>query len=163
MKKILLLIVLCLLVGATADAAQKGKKKATKTKAKTTAVATYKVEKAHEVYCDGQEVMEGTNLSANSTVEIKGKGYLMIVNANAKKRYYVSKAMKAKVADVVKEVAKPKSVSKAYLESLMTEKKNTHDRSNSYGNVERKPMPVFIDGVETDKNGEMKVYMIEEE
>lgn len=162
MKKILLLIVLCLLVGATADA-QKGKKKATKTKEKTTAVATYKVEKAHEVYCDGNEVVEGTTLSANNTVEIRSKGYLMIVNTNAKKRYYISKAVKARVADVVKEVTKPKSVSKAYLESLMTEKKNSNDYSNSYGNVLRNPMPVCLDDVKTDKNGELKVYMIEEE
>ncbi len=162
MKKILLLIVLCLLVGATADA-QKGKRKATKTKANTTAVATYKVEKAHEVYCDGNEVMQGANLSANNTVEIKGKGYLMIVNTKAKKRYYISKAMTARVADVVKEVTKPKSVSKAYLESLMTEKQNSNDYSNSYGNVLRAPMPVYLDNVKTDKNGEIKVYMIEEE
>ena len=160
MKKVLLLIILCLLVGATADA-KKTKRNPAKPKANT--AATYKVEKSHEVYCDGDCVEEGSALSANSTIEIKNKGFLMIVNTSAKKRYYISKAMKAKVADVVKEVTKPKSVSKYYLESLMTEKKNSNDYSNSYGNVLRKPIPVYLDDVKTDKNGEIKVYMIADE
>ncbi|MBO4722747.1 MAG: hypothetical protein J5629_07420 [Muribaculaceae bacterium] len=160
MKKVLLLIILCLLVGATADA-QKGNRKPAKAKAKT--AATYKVEKSHEVYCNGNCVLEGTTLSANNTIEIKDNGFLMIVNTSAKKRYYISKAKTAKVADIVKEVTKPKSVSKYYLESLMTEKQNSNDYSNSYGNVLRKPTPVYLDDVKTDKNGEIKVYMIADE
>lgn len=155
MKKVLLLIILCLIVGLPTDA-QKVKK--TK-KANTT--TTYKVEKAYEVYCNGDRVPEGSELKGNSTIEVKSNGYLMIVNTNAKKRYYISKAIKAKVEDVVKEATKPKSVSKVYLESLINKKRN--DRSNSYGNVERKPVYISIDGVEVDKNGEMKVYMIEGE
>lgn len=157
MKKVLLLIILCLIVGVPTDA-----KKVRKTK-KASTTATYKVEKAFEVYCNGDKVLEGSELSGNSTIEVKNNGYLMIVNTSAKKRYYISKAMKAKVADVVKEVTKPKSVSKTYLESLMTEKSYKRERSNSYGNVERKPVPVIINGVETDEKGEMKVYIIEEE
>lgn len=155
MKKVLLLIILCLIVGVPTDA-----KKVKNTK-KNHTTATYKVEKAYEVYSNGDKVMEGSELSGNSNIEVKSNGYLMIVNTSAKKRYYISKAMKAKVADVVKEVTKPKSVSKGYLESLINKKRN--DRSNSYGNVERKPVFITIDGVEVDKNGEMKVYMIEEE
>lgn len=155
MKKVLLLIILCLIVGVPTDA-----KKVKNTK-KNNTTATYKVEKAYEVYSNGDKVMEGSELSGNSNIEVKSNGYLMIVNTSAKKRYYISKAMKAKVADVVKEVTKPKSVSKGYLESLINKKRN--DRSNSYGNVERKPVFITIDGVEVDKNGEMKVYMIEEE
>lgn len=155
MKKVLLLIILCLIVGVPTDA-----KKVKNTK-KTNTTATYKVEKAYEVYSNGDKVMEGSELSGNSNIEVKSNGYLMIVNTSAKKRYYISKAMTAKVADVVKEVTKPKSVSKGYLESLINKKRN--DRSNSYGNVERKPVFITIDGVEVDKNGEMKVYMIEEE
>lgn len=155
MKKVLLLIILCLIVGVPTDA-----KKVKNTK-KANTTATYKVEKAYEVYSNGDKVMEGSELSGNSNIEVKSNGYLMIVNTSAKKRYYISKAMKAKVADVVKEVTKPKSVSKGYLESLINKKRN--DRSNSYGNVERKPVFITIDGVEVDKNGEMKVYMIEEE
>ncbi len=155
MKKVLLLIILCLIVGVPTDA-----KKVKNTK-KANTIATYKVEKAYEVYSNGDKVMEGSELSGNSNIEVKSNGYLMIVNTSAKKRYYISKAMKAKVADVVKEVTKPKSVSKGYLESLINKKRN--DRSNSYGNVERKPVFITIDGVEVDKNGEMKVYMIEEE
>lgn len=156
MKKVLLLIILCLMVGVPANA-----KKVKRTKAKANTTATYKVEKAYEVYCNGEKVLEGSELSGNSNIEVKSNGYLMIVNTSAKKRYYISKAMTAKVADVVKEVTKPKSVSKGYLESLINKKRN--DRSNSYGNVERKPVDVTIDGVEVDKNGEMKVYMIVEE
>jgi hypothetical protein len=155
MKKVLLLIILCLIVGVPTDA-----KKVKKTKNANT-TATYKVEKAYEVYSNGDKVLEGSELSGNSNIEVKSNGYLMIVNTSAKKRYYISKAMTAKVADVVKEVTKPKSVSKGYLESLINKKRN--DRSNSYGNVERKPVFITIDGVEVDKNGEMKVYMIEEE
>ncbi len=155
MKKVLLLIILCLIVGVPTDA-----KKVKNTK-KANTTATYKVEKAYEVYSNGDKVMEGSELSGNSNIEVKSNGYLMIVNTSAKKRYYISKVMTAKVADVVKEVTKPKSVSKGYLESLINKKRN--DRSNSYGNVERKPVFITIDGVEVDKNGEMKVYMIEEE
>lgn len=158
MKKVLLLIILCLMVGVPANA-----KKVKRTKAKANTTATYKVEKAYEVYCNDDRVLEGSELKGNSTIEVKSNGYLMIVNTTAKKRYYISKAIKAKVVDVVKEVTKPKSVSKTYLESLMTDKSNKRERSNSYGNVERKPVPVIINGVETDEKGEMKVYMIEEE
>lgn len=158
MKKILLLIVLCLLVAVPVDA-QRGKR--TK-KAKAATTATYKVEKASEVYCDGSQVQEGAALSGNSTVEVKSNGYLMIVNTSAKRRYYISKAVKARVADVVKEVTKPKSVSKAYLESLMT-KKQRDTYSNSYGNVERRPTPINFNGIETNKNGEIELYIIEDE
>lgn len=158
MKKVLLLIILCLIVGVPTEA-----KKVKRTKAKAKTTATYMVEKAFEVYCNDDKVSEGSELKDNSTIEVKSNGYLMIVNTKAKKRYYISKAIKAKVVDVVKEVTKPKSVSKTYLESLMTEKSYKRERSNSYGNVERKPVPVIINGVETDEKGEMKVYMIEEE
>lgn len=160
MKKTLLLIVMCLLVGATAGAKTKAKPKAVKTQ-------TYTVEKAHNVYDNGIKVSVEQTLTDKSQIEITENGYLMIVNQKAKKRYYISKPIKSTVKNLVALVKAPKSVSKAYLESMMTNRQNrSRDTYSSAGYVTMRPGPgedVYLENVEADKNGEIKVYMIEED
>ncbi|MBR5118443.1 MAG: hypothetical protein IK100_07345 [Muribaculaceae bacterium] len=148
MKKILLFIVFCLVIGVTASA-----------KPNKSAPTTYKVEKAFNVYQGGSEIKVGSTISPATVVEIKGNGYLMFVDNNAKKRYYVSRKCKSTVKSLVVEVKKPKSVSKIYLEQMMTDSKRYE--YSSAGNVERVPTPETIN-VETDANGDIEVYMIDD-
>ena len=156
MKKTLLFIILCLLVGVTASAKVKPKPKA--------AAATYTVEKAHNVYSNGAEVTELSTLTDKSVIEIENNGYIMFVNQKAKKRYYISKPQKGTVKNLIAIVKAPKAVSKYYLESMMSEKQSrSRDTYSSAGYVTMRPPAVYLDNVEADKNGDIKVYMIEED
>lgn len=159
MKKILLFIVLCLLIGSTAGAKTKGR-----TKGKVKANTTYMVENAYQVCSNGKDVEKGATLSPNSRIEIKDCGFIMFVDQKAKKRYYVSKPQKGKVKDIVKDIKEPKSVSKAYLESIMGDNCRRYQKINgAKGSVEGKPATVNIDidYNEFDENGEIKVYILE--
>ena len=151
MKKILVFTVLCLVIGVSASAKAP--------KSKTPKTKTYKVEKTFEVYTGNSKVESGATITANSVIEIKANGYLMFVDNSGKKRYYVNRSCKSKVKDLIAQVKNPKSVSKSFLEEMMT--KSQRFQYSSAGNVERKPTPIIINGVETDENGEIKVYMIE--
>lgn len=153
MKKILLFTLLCVVIGFTAGA------KVTKAKPKVAKVKTYKVEQVNKVYVDDNLVAMGSSINGNTVIEIKSNGYLMFVDNDAKKRYYVSRVCKSMLKDLVSEVKKPKSVAKSFLESVMT--KNKRADYSSAGNVERKPTPVFIKDVEVNDKNEMQVYMIE--
>lgn len=154
MKKFLFFTLLCLVIGLAANA------KVSKTKANKASKAqiSYKVEKAYQVFQGDNSVTPGDVINASTVVEIKDNGYLLFVDNTAKKRYYVSRTCKAKMQDITSEAKKPKSVSKSMLESMMTKSKK-YGYSSS-GNVERKPTLEYID-VETDENGDIKVYMIE--
>ena len=155
MKKFLLFILMCLVIGASASA-KVNKGKVVKTKR---AQVTYKVENVNEVYLGTDRVTYGSTLNGNSVVEIRDNGYLMFVDNTAKKRYYVGRKCKARLQDLVNEVKKPKPINKGFLEYMMTQKNNTD--YGSAGNVLRKPIPVYIDGVEEDKDGNIQVFMIE--
>ena len=159
MKKTLLFIVLCLLIGATAGAKTKGR-----TKGKAKANTTYMVEKAFQVCSNGKALSEGATLSPNSRIEIKDCGFLMFVDQKAMKRYYVSKSQKGKVKDIVKDIKEPKSVSRAYLESIMGDNYRRYRKTNgAKGSVEGRPGTIIIDidDKEFDENGEIKVYILE--
>lgn len=158
MKKILFFALLCLVIGVTANAKVTKSTKAKPNAAKTQ-VSTYKVEQVNKVFMGENPISIGSSINGNTMVEIKEKGYMMFVDNVAKKRYYVSRPCKAMIKNLVTEVKKPKSVAKSFLESVMTKNKNA-DYSSS-GNVERKPTPVWIENVEVNDKGEMKVYMIE--
>lgn len=159
MKKLLLFTLVCLVIGVSAEAKVNKKDPKPATKAKTTKVATYKVEKAQSAFSNGNDLTQGDEINGNSVVEIMENGFLMFVDNVAKKRYYVSRACKAKVKDLVAMVKKPKSISKAFLENMMTMSQKY--AYSSVGNVERDRVPVSLDNVETDEKGEIKVYMIE--
>ena len=146
MKKTLLFIILCLLVGVTASAKVKPKPKA--------AAATYTVEKAHNVHSNGAEVTEQSTLTDKSVIEIENNGYIMFVNQKAKKRYYISKPQKGTVKNLIAIVKAP----------MMSEKQSrSRDTYSSAGYVTMRPPAVYLDNVEADKNGDIKVYMIEED
>ena len=153
MKKCLIfLMIVVLALGASAKKVKKGKP----------AAATYLVEKVFNVTAGGNAVTLGQTLTASTVVTINDNGYLMIVDNAKKRRYFVTKKCSLKVKELVAATAKPKNVSKYYLEEMMTGiKRSDSAKYGSSGMVERKPAIEVITGVETDDEGNLKVYIIE--
>lgn len=151
MKKFLVFIVLCLVIGVSANAKAP--------KSKSPKAKTYKVEKTFEVYIDNSKVETGATLTGNSVVEIKENGYLMFVDNTGKKRYYLKRSCKSKIKDLIAQVKKPKSVTRSFLEEMMS--MSERSAYSSAGNIERRPNIIHLNDLEVDENGEIKVYMIE--
>jgi len=97
---------------------------------------SFQVEKASKVKANGKDVTPGQVINENTTIKIDNNGYLLFVDTQNKKRYYINVSCKSKVKKLIKKAKAPMKVTKSYLESLFSQDKD-RDKYASAGSVNR--------------------------
>ena len=98
-------------------------------------VQTFQVEKAYKAKADGKEMSAGQTIDENTIVKIDDGGYLLFVDNENKKRYFINTSCYLKVKKLVGKAKAPTQVTMSYLESLF--KKEQNDKYTSAGSVNR--------------------------
>lgn len=96
----------------------------------------YQVEKASKVKANGRDVIPGQILDNNTNIKIDDNGYLLFLDTQNKKRYYINVKCKNKVKNLIQRAKSPMKVTQSYLESLFLEKQDK-DKYASAGSVNR--------------------------
>ena len=96
----------------------------------------YQVEKASKAKANGKVITIGQTLNENVTIRIEDNGYLLFVDVNNNKRYYINTSCNNKIKKLIKKAKAPMRVTKSYLESLFTQSQEK-DKYASAGSVNR--------------------------
>ena len=112
---------------------------------------TFRVEKAYKAQADGKVITAGQTINENSTIIIGNDGYILFVDSQNKKRYYINTSCNLKLSELIGKAKAPMQVTMSYLESLFT--KNQNEKYTSAGSVNRGEgedgsPSVFIPGAE---------------
>lgn len=97
---------------------------------------SYQVEKASKAKANGKAITIGQTLNENATIRIEDNGYLLFVDVNNNKRYYINTSCNNKIKKLIKKAKAPMRVTKSYLESLFTQSQEK-DKYASAGSVNR--------------------------
>ena len=96
---------------------------------------TFQVERAYKALADGKEITAGQTIDENTTIKIDDDGYILFVDNENKKRYFVNTSCHLTVKKLIGKAKSPMQVTMNYLESLFTKEQN--DKYTSAASVNR--------------------------
>ena len=96
---------------------------------------TFQVERTYKAQADGKAITAGQTIDENTTIKIDDDGFLLFVDNENKKRYYINTSCHLTVKKLIGKAKAPMQVTMSYLESLFTQEQT--DKYTSAASVNR--------------------------